>query len=188
MMKNLLKHLTIRFLKFVAPLFFHSHFLKGKHFEQSTKGWRWVMNALWFQKILGFNRSVPWPISPYIKIANPENLIFDLDDLNNFQSFGCYYQNFGAKIYLGKGTYIAPNVGLITTNHDPMNPDHHLPGKDIHIGKSCWIGMNAVILPGVVLGDYTTVAAGAVVTKSFPEGYTILAGVPARVIKNLKEV
>ena len=42
--------------------------------------------------------------------------------------------------------------------------------------------MNAVVLPGVVLGDNTVVAAGAVVTKSFPDGYCTVAGVPARVI------
>jgi acetyltransferase-like isoleucine patch superfamily enzyme len=45
--------------------------------------------------------------------------------------------------------------------------------------------MNAVILPGVVLGDHTIVGAGAVVTKSFPEGYCIIAGVPAKVIKTI---
>jgi hypothetical protein len=184
-MRPFLKNAAIVFVKLVAPLFFDRRYLRGRHFEQSTLGWRWVANAIWFQKILGFNRSIPWPISPHLKVANPQNLVFDPDDLNNFQSFGCYYQNFSARIYLGKGTYIAPNVGLITANHDPLNPDRHLPGQDITIGTNCWIGMNAVILPGVILGNYTTVAAGAVVTKSFPEGYCVVGGVPARVIRTL---
>lgn len=96
--------------------------------------------------------------------------MFHPDDINNFQGFGNYYQNFTAKIIIGKGTYIAPNVGIITANHDPMDLDKHLPGKDVIIGENCWIGMNAVILPGVVLGPRTIVGAGSVVTHSFPEG------------------
>jgi acetyltransferase-like isoleucine patch superfamily enzyme len=133
--------------------------------------------------VLGLNRHVPWPASPSIGVVGPENIDFDPDDLNNFQTFGCYFQCPAARIRLGHGTYIAPNVGLITSNHDPLDAERHLPGQDIAIGRQCWIGMNAVILPGVELGDHTTVGAGAVVTRSFPEGHCILAGVPAQVIR-----
>jgi acetyltransferase-like isoleucine patch superfamily enzyme len=45
--------------------------------------------------------------------------------------------------------------------------------------------MNAVVLPNVILGDYTIVAAGAVVTKSYEHGYCVIGGNPARVIKHL---
>ncbi|EOJ3081127.1 DapH/DapD/GlmU-related protein, partial [Acinetobacter baumannii] len=54
------------------------------------------------------------------------------------------------------------------------------------IGDKCWIGMNSVILPGVVLGNGTIVAAGAVVTKSFKQGNIVIAGVPAKIIKEIK--
>ena len=47
--------------------------------------------------------------------------------------------------------------------------------------------MNAVILPGVTLGDFTVVGAGSVVTKSFPEGYCVIAGNPAKQIKTLEK-
>jgi acetyltransferase-like isoleucine patch superfamily enzyme len=50
--------------------------------------------------------------------------------------------------------------------------------KLVRIGKGCDIGANAVILPGVTLGDYCQVGAGAVVTKSFP-AHSIVTGVPA---------
>ena len=60
-----------------------------------------------------------------------------------------------------------------------------MPGKDIIIGKKCWIGMNSVILPGVVLGDHTIVGAGAVVTKSFVDGNCVIGGNPARIIRKL---
>lgn len=53
------------------------------------------------------------------------------------------------------------------------------------IGENCWIDMNSVVLPGVMLGPRTTVGAGAVVTKSFPEGHSIIAGNPAHVVKEL---
>jgi acetyltransferase-like isoleucine patch superfamily enzyme len=118
-------------------------------------------------------------------ISNPRNIHFDPDDLNNFQTPGTYFQNFKGNIYIGKGSYIAPNVGLITADHDLSNLDSHQVGEDIRIGEDCWIGMNAVVLPGVSLGPRTIVAAGAVVTRSFPDGNVVVAGVPARPIKSL---
>ena len=128
----------------------------------------------------------PWPISPYITIqGDPENIIFDNDDLNNFQGKGNYYQCFDGKIYIGKGTYIAGNVGLITANHNVDDLDEHVQGEDIVLGEKCWIGMNAMILPGVTLGEQTVVGAGAVVTHSFEEGHCVSGGNPARIIKKL---
>ena len=107
--------------------------------------------------------------------------------MNVFQQPGCFFQNYEETITIGKNVHIAANVGVITQNHDPENPEKHLPGKPVTIGDGCWIGMNAVILPGVTLGPYTTVGAGAVVTKSFPEGHCVVAGNPAKVIKKFAE-
>jgi len=125
-------------------------------------------------------------LSPFITIGGEaKNIIFDINDLNNFQGSGIYYQCFAGKIIIGKGSYIANNVGLITANHDVNNPDEHLPGKDIILGKSCWIGINSVILPGVKLEDNTIVGAGSIVTKSFPDGHCIIAENPARLIRKI---
>ncbi len=74
---------------------------------------------------------------------------------------------------------------MITENHDLNNLDYHQPTQPILIGKNCWIGMNAVILPGVVLGDHTIVGAGAVVTKSFSEGSCVIVGNPAKLIRKI---
>ncbi len=52
--------------------------------------------------------------------------------------------------------------------------------------RNCWIGANSVILPGVTIGENSVVAAGSVVTKDVPAD-TVVAGVPARVIKNVTE-
>lgn len=145
-----------------------------------------MIRAIIFQKILGFNRECRFPISHLNACQDGTKLLFHPDDFNNLWHYGCYFQTHGGTIEIGHGTYIAPNVGLITANHDPMDPEIHLPGAPIKIGRKCWIGMNVVILPGVELGDHTVVAAGAVVTKSHPEGFAILGGVPARVIKTLE--
>jgi len=108
-----------------------------------------------------------------------------VDDLNNFQSPGTYFQNFKGKIILGRGCYIAPNVGIITVNHDIENLREHAEAEDVELGDNCWIGMNSIVLPGVILGARTIVAAGSVVTKSFPQGAVVLGGVPAVIIKSL---
>lgn len=167
----------------VVGLFFEDRYLRGRFFSDSLGGYAWAIRAIWSRNILRLAPRMPWPVSLGCTVSNPRNIEFDPDDLNNFQTTGTYFQCSDAKIYVGKGTYIAPNVGLITANHDPSDPSMHLQGEDIVLGCECWIGMNAVILPGVNLGAGTVVAAGAVVTKSYVEGSVILAGVPARVIK-----
>jgi acetyltransferase-like isoleucine patch superfamily enzyme len=78
-------------------------------------------------------------------------------------------------------------VVLATINHDliPENgrKNHYAP---IKLGKNVWIGSNATILSGVTIGDWAVVAAGAVVTKDVPP-YTIVGGVPAKIIKRVNE-
>ena len=61
--------------------------------------------------------------------------------------------------------------------------EHEL--KEVRIGDYSWLGMGVIILPGVELGKRTIVGAGSVVTKSFPDGYCVIAGNPARLIKRL---
>ncbi|WP_333558948.1 DapH/DapD/GlmU-related protein [Enterococcus lactis] len=53
------------------------------------------------------------------------------------------------------------------------------------MGEQCWIGMNSVLLPGIILGPKTIVGAGSIVTKSFKEGNCVIAGNPAKVIRKL---
>lgn len=60
-------------------------------------------------------------------------------------------------------------------------------GKAIHIEDDCWIGANAVILPGVTIGRGSTIGAGAIVSRDVPP-YSIAVGIPARVVKKLPTV
>ena len=101
-----------------------------------------------------------------------------------FINSGCHFQDQGG-IVIGDGSMIGHNVVLATINHDlcPMEnrKNHYAP---IKIGNHVWIGSNAIILPGVSIGEWAVVAAGAVVTKDIPP-LTVAGGVPAKVIKDI---
>lgn len=89
---------------------------------------------------------------------------------------------FANNVTVLSGTHQIRGSGTIRENDAAWerSPDYR-PFDPISIGEDCWLGANAVILPGVSLGKGTVVGANAVVTKSFPD-YAILGGVPARVI------
>lgn len=101
---------------------------------------------------------------------------------NVFINSGCHFQDQGG-IEIGDGTLIGHNVVLATINHDlaPLKKrkNHYAP---IKVGNNVWIGSNATVLQGVTIGDWSVIAAGAVVIKDV-EPYTVVGGVPAKVIK-----
>ena len=171
----------------VGYIFYNRRYLKGNEFDKKTysSGWKFVMHDVFYQKIIGIQRNIPFPVAPWCQVVGWENIEFDLNTVGIFQRPGCYFQASGAKIKIGEGTYLAGGIGIITANHNIYNLKEHLPGKDVVIGKNCWIGMNSVILPGVVLGDHTVVGAGSIVTKPFEDGYCVIAGNPAKVIRTL---
>ncbi len=186
--KKIFKLFFVPILRTIFSIGFDKKYLKGRYFDSSLVGWSWVLRSILVQKILGYNRAVRWPIGPSNSIDDPSNIYFNPNDLQNFMHHGCYFSNVGGgKIFIEEGVVIAPNVGIITTNHSLTNIHEHLEPKDVVIGKNSWIGMNAVILPGVILGEQTVVAAGSIVSKSCPEGWSVLAGVPAKVIKRIEK-
>lgn len=158
----------------------------AKYFDKGfrAEGWYWMYHAWRGCLISGANSSVPWPVCAESKVVGWQNIIFDSEDLHNFQSKGCYFQGV-ATITIGKGTFIANNVGIITANHDVMDVRKHAAAQPVTIGEKCWIGMNCTILPGVELGPNVVVGAGTVVTHSFREGYCVIAGNPAKIIKTI---
>lgn len=92
-------------------------------------------------------------------------------------------------ITIGDDCVMGPDVVMMATSHEfkdidtPINRQGPRPEEPIVIGNDCWIGTRVVILPGVRLGNQCIVAAGAVVTHSFPDG-CIIGGVPAKLIRN----
>ena len=77
----------------------------------------------------------------------------------------------------------AANVQLLSNNHDEYDRQVLLC-KPIHIKKGAWIGAGASILPGVTIGKYAIVGAGAIVTKDVGD-YEVAVGVPAKIVKTL---
>ncbi len=138
---------------------------------------------MWYkQKVIGYNAASYWPVSHRSIVVNPANIYVGKGSFPGSMP-GCYIQGLG-KIYIGNYSIFAANVGIISGNHSVGNVESY-ELSSVRIGSYCWVGMNAVILPGVTLGDFTVVGAGAVVTKSFPEGFCIIGGNPAKIIKQI---
>lgn len=108
--------------------------------------------------------------------------------------FGNYvYANFNltmvddTHIYVGDYTMFGPNVTVATAGH-PILPElrekMYQFNMPVRIGKRCWIGAGAVIVPGVTIGDDTVIGAGSVVTKDIPAG-VVAVGNPCRVLREI---
>ena len=118
-------------------------------------------------------------------------------------SFGGHHVHFGkavyanynltlvddTHIYIGDYTMIGPNVTIATAGH-PVLPSlrekayqFNIP---VHVGRNCWIGAGAILLPGVTVGDNTVIGAGSVVTKDIPAN-VVAVGNPCRVLREIGE-
>ena len=109
--------------------------------------------------------------------------------LGNHSNIGPYnYIGCSGKITIGNNVMLAPRVSIYAENH--LFDHTHITIKeqgvkrmDVIIEDDCWIAANAVILAGVTIGKGSVVAAGSVVNENIPP-YSVVAGVPARVIKS----
>ena len=167
-------------LRRILPVFKRYKFLKETINTQTPI----TFDMFYQQKVIGINKNPYWPVHTTSKVVNFANIYCGIETSPGY-SPGNYIQAMG-KLYIGDYTQIAPNVGIITGNHELTDNRNHVL-KNVSIGKYCWIGMGAIILPGVVLGDYTIVAAGSVVTKSFENGFQVIGGNPAKQIKKINE-
>lgn len=141
-----------------------------------------------FQKILLIDRDCPYPKNYMSRVICGDKLEIENQSpqvLNSLAvSGGCYIQACRG-IRIGAGTIWSFNVSMISLDHDLHDLSKPTSKGPIVIGKNCWIGAGAVILSGVTLGNRTVVGANSVVNKSFPQGNVVIAGVPAKVIKEL---
>ena len=106
---------------------------------------------------------------------------------------GCRIMPVGdSSITIGPCCDIGPEVMIITGSHEIDINGGHIAGKgksaSVKIGDGCWLGARATILPGVTLASKTLVAAGAVVAKSVGLEKSMVAGVPAIIVKTYTEV
>ena len=117
-----------------------------------------------------------------VKLINPSYI-----DIGDYTMIGeCSYLRGGGQLKIGKYCQIANNVIIVTTNHLANNDRFFgkIENKDVIIGDNVWIGSGAKIMPGVIVGSNSIIAAGAVVTKDVIEK-VLVGGVPADIIKKL---
>ncbi len=140
-----------------------------------------------FQRILGRCFSVDISLCFTSNITHYNKITLHKDD-NTLGSFavsgGCYFQAYNG-IILGKNFLFAPNVQIISSNHNQKEKKKHEYATSIEIGDNVWIGANTIVLPGVKIGSNSIIAAGSVVTKSFTESNIVIAGNPAKKIKDI---
>jgi len=143
-------------------------------------------------------RSVRMDTPPYRK--------FSLGDYSVVESFSCinnavgdviigYHTRIGlhntiiGPVTIGHHVNLAQGITVTALNHNFEDKIQRIDAqgvstKPVVIGDDIWIGANAVVLPGVSIGNHSVVAAGAVVTKDVPP-HTLVAGVPAKIIKEI---
>lgn len=93
-------------------------------------------------------------------------------------------------VTIGNHVNLAQGITISALNHNFYDIKKRIDEQGIKttpiiIDDDVWIGANAVILPGITIGKHSIIAAGAVVTKDVPN-YSLVAGVPAKIIKTLK--
>lgn len=128
-----------------------------------------------------FGNKTYWKIDKSCYVSIPERVFVGYN--SNIGRANNFIQSIGG-VFIGNYVQFATRVSLLSNNHDLYDHDKYHTAP-IVIGDYCWLGMNTTILAGVVLGERTIVAAGAVVNKSFQEGYCVVAGVPAKIVKHL---
>jgi acetyltransferase-like isoleucine patch superfamily enzyme len=134
-----------------------------------------------WQKILRINSHVDWPVHRTSQVKCPEKI--QRGNRNPGMGMGCYIDGRNG-IIIGDNTWIGPRVSIISMEHNLNDYTQNTPNKPIKIGRDCWLATGSIITAGVELGDHVIVAAGAVVTKSFPSN-VLIGEVPARIIQHL---
>ncbi|MFC4249396.1 sugar O-acetyltransferase [Natribaculum luteum] len=105
---------------------------------------------------------------------------------NFYANFDCVILDV-CRVEIGQNCQIAPGVHIYTATH-PLDASERIEGpeygKPVTVGDNVWIGGQAVLNPGVTVGDSSVIASGAVVTKDVPDE-VVVQGNPAAVVKEL---
>ncbi len=140
------------------------------------------------------------------RMDTPPYRIFSLGDYSVIESFACINNAVGdvmignhtriglhntiiGPVEIGSHVNLAQGITVTALNHNFDDTQKRIDEQGVStipvtIEDDVWVGANAVILPGVTIGNHCVVAAGAVVTKDVPP-HSLVAGVPAKVIKNI---
>ena len=140
------------------------------------------------------------------RMDTPPYRVFSLGDYSVIESFACINNAVGdviigdhtrvglhntiiGPVEIGSHVNLAQGITVTALNHNFSDANKRIDEQGVStspvtIEDDVWIGANAVILPGVTIGEHCVVAAGAVVTKDVPP-HSLVAGVPAKVIKKI---
>ncbi|MFL8887389.1 sugar O-acetyltransferase [Helcococcus kunzii] len=136
------------------------------------------------QRILGYLPEGLELLSPFI-VDYGKNIKLGK---NVFINHYCYFMD-GGGITIGDNVFFGPYVGLYTAHH-PLQYQERNQGleiaRPIKIGKNCWFGANVSVMPGVTIGNGCVIAAGAVVKNDIPDN-SLVAGVPAKIIRTINQ-
>lgn len=142
----------------------------------------YTLRHLWYRRVIGMQvgRGAGVAMGQFIWFFSLSQVRRDgfrlgADSLINR---GCVLDARGP-LHIGAHVSISANVVILTTQHLMDHPQFITETRPVDIGDYAWIGMRALILPGVTIGEGAVVAAGAVVTRDVPP-YTVVGGVPAR--------
>ena len=163
----------------------------------------------WFMRLLAplyQHRGKHSVIHRSARMDTPPYRLFSLGNYSVIESFACINNAVGDVIIgdhtriglhntiigpvdIGNHVNLAQGITVTALNHNFSDTNKRIDEQGVStnpvtIEDDVWIGANAVILPGVTIGEHSVVAAGAVVTKDVPP-HSLVAGVPAKVIKNI---
>jgi len=136
------------------------------------------------QKILGFNRSAPWPVDFRSKILGAEHIkkgiMCDPGD-----NIGVYINAYGGLI-LGNNVNIGQNTIITTTNHSIYDHRKTSNKQGVVIGDNVWIGANCSILAGVTIGSNVTIGAGCAIRQDIPSNRLVIQDINTIMLKEKK--
>ena len=163
----------------------------------------------WFMRLLAplyQHRGKHSVIHRSARMDTPPYRIFSLGDYSVIESFACINNAVGDVIIgdhtriglhntiigpvdIGSHVNLAQGITVTALNHNFSDTNKRIDEQGVStnpvtIEDDVWVGANAVILPGVTIGEHCVVAAGAIVTKDVPP-HSLVAGVPAKVIKKI---
>lgn len=136
------------------------------------KNYQILYKYFFFQKIIGFNRSVPWPVHRTSTILDHQliskGILCDPGDNPGV------FINASGGLLIGYNVNIGPNTVITTTNHNKYDHRLQTTTKGVVIGNNVWIGGNCSIVPGVTIGDEVTIGAGCTINRDIPSRSTVL--------------
>ena len=163
----------------------------------------------WFMRLLAplyQHRGKHSVIHRSARMDTPPYRVFSLGDYSVIESFACINNAVGdviigdhtriglhntiiGPVEIGNNVNLAQGITVTALNHNFSDTNKRIDEQGVStnpvtIEDDVWVGANAVILPGVTIGEHCVVAAGAVVTKDVPP-HSLVAGVPAKVIKKI---